>query len=150
MNDLKYYMHLAIEQARIAEMLNEVPIGSVLVDPEGRVKQTSHNTVIKNCDPTAHAEMNVIRMECYAIQNERLPGYQLISTLEPCPMCASAISQARIARVHYGASDSKSGGIESGPKIFSHSQVHLKPKITKGTENALCSELLKNFFKSRR
>ena len=150
MNDLKYYMHLAIEQARIAEKLDEVPIGSVLVDPVGRVKQASHNMVKKNCDPTAHAEMNVIRMECQAIQNERLPGYQLISTLEPCPMCASAISQARISLIHYGASDEKSGGIESGPKIFSHFKAYHKPKITKGTEETLCSELLKKFFKSKR
>ena len=143
-------MHLAIEQARIAEKLDEVPIGSVLVDPMGIVKQASHNMVIKNCDPTAHAEMNVIRMECQAIQNERLPGYKIISTLEPCPMCASAISQARISQIHYGTSDAKSGGIESGPKILSHSQSHHKPNITKGTEKALCSELLKKFFESRR
>jgi len=150
LSDLEYYMHLAIEQARIAEKLNEVPIGSVLIDPAGIVKQASHNLVIKNCDPTAHAEINVIRMECHAIQNERLTGYQIISTLEPCPMCASAISKARIALIHYGASDAKSGGIESGPKIFSHSQMHHKPKITTGTEKAICSELLKNFFQSRR
>ena len=91
--------------------------------------------------------MNVIRMECHAIQNERLPGYQIVSTLEPCPMCASAISQARISLVHYGASDAKSGGLESGPKIFSHSNAHHKPRITKGTDKALCSELLKKFFK---
>ena len=92
---------------RIAEKVIEVPIGSVLVDPVGRVKQASHNMVRKIRDPTAHAEMNVIRMECHVIQNERLPGYQIVSTLEPCPMCASAISQARISLVHYGASDAK-------------------------------------------
>ena len=83
-------MHLAIEQARIAESCNEVPIGAVLIDPEGNIKQSSHNLVIGNSDPTAHAELNVIRRECRSLKNERLNGYSLFVTLEPCPMAATA------------------------------------------------------------
>ena len=143
-------MHLAIEQARIAESCNEVPIGAVLIDPEGNIKQSSHNLVIANSDPTAHAELNVIRRECRSLKNERLNGYSLFVTLEPCPMCATAISFARISKIVYGASDRKSGGIEVGPKIFTHSQSHHKPEIVKGINQEICSHLLKNFFKLRR
>ena len=143
-------MHLAIEQARIAETCNEVPIGAVLVDPEGKIKQSGHNLVIGNSDPTAHAELNVIRRECRSLKNERLNGYSLFVTLEPCPMCAAAISFARISKIVYGASDRKSGGIEVGPKIFTHSQSHHKPEIVKGINQEICSRLLKNFFKLRR
>ena len=143
-------MHLAIEQARIAESCNEVPIGAVLIDPEGNIKQSSHNLVIDNSDPTAHAELNVIRRECRSLKNERLNGYSLFVTLEPCPMCATAISFARISKIVYGASDRKSGGIEVGPKIFTHSQSHHKPEIVKGINQEICSHLLKNFFKLRR
>ena len=143
-------MHLAIEQARLAQSCNEVPIGAVLVDPEGHIKQSSYNLVIRNSDPTAHAEMNVIRQECASIKNERLLDYRLFVTLEPCPMCASAISLARISKVYYGASDKKSGGVELGPKIFSHSQIHHKPKIIKGINEDICSRMLKKFFKARR
>ena len=143
-------MHLAIEQARIAETCNEVPIGAVLVDPQGKINQSSHNLVIGNSDPTAHAELNVIRRECRSLKNERLNGYSLCVTLEPCPMCATAISFARISKIVYGASDRKSGGIEVGPKIFAHSQSHHKPEIVKGINQEICSHLLKNFFKLRR
>ncbi len=143
-------MYLAIEQARIAESCNEVPIGAVLIDPKGNVKQSSHNLVISNSDPTAHAELNVIRRECRSLKNERLTGYSLFVTLEPCPMCATAISFARISKIFYGASDRKSGGVEVGPKIFTHSQSHHKPEIIKGINQEICSNLLKNFFKMRR
>ena len=150
MKKINHYMHLAIEQARIAESCNEVPIGAVLIDPEGNIKQSSHNLVIGNSDPTAHAELNVIRRECLSLKNERLNGYSLFVTLEPCPMCAAAISFARISKIFYGASDRKSGGIEVGPKIFTHSQSHHKPEIVKGINQEICSHLLKNFFKLRR
>ncbi len=143
-------MYLAIEQARIAESCNEVPIGAVLIDPEGNVKQSGYNLVISNSDPTAHAELNVIRRECRSVKNERLTGYSLFVTLEPCPMCATAISFARISKIFYGASDRKSGGVEVGPKIFTHSQSHHKPEIIKGINQEICSNLLKNFFKMRR
>ena len=143
-------MHLAIEQARIAESCNEVPIGAVLIDPAGNIKQSSHNLVIGNSAPTAHAELNVIRRECRSLKNERLNGYSLFVTLEPCPMCATAISFSRISKIVYGASDRKSGGIEVGPQIFTHSQSHHKPEIVKGINQEICSHLLKNFFKLRR
>ena len=150
MKKINHYMHLAIEQARIAESCNEVPIGAVLIDPEGKIKQASHNLVIGTSDPTAHAELNVIRRECRSLKNERLNGYSLFVTLEPCPMCATAISFARLSKIVYGASDRKSGGIEVGPKIFTHSQSHHKPEIVKGINQEICSHLLKNFFKLRR
>ena len=150
MKKINHYMYLAIEQARIAESCNEVPIGAVLIDPEGNVKQSGHNLVISNSDPTAHAELNVIRRECQSLKNERLTGYSLFVTLEPCPMCATAISFARISKIFYGASDRKSGGVEVGPKIFTHSQSHHKPEIIKGINQEICSNLLKNFFKMRR
>ncbi len=143
-------MHLAIEQARIAERCDEVPIGAVLIDPNGNIKQAGHNLVVKDSDPTAHAEMNVIRKECASLKNKRLIGYRLFVTLEPCPMCASAISFARISEVIYGASDEKSGGIDYGPKIYSHPQTHHKPKVVKGIYKEICSRLLKDFFKMRR
>ena len=143
-------MDLAIEQARKAEACNEVPIGAILVDQDGNIKQSAHNLVVTLSDPTAHAEINVIRMQCNSLNNERLKGYSLYVTLEPCAMCAAAISSARISTVVYGASDKKSGGIEIGPKIFTHPQSHHKPEIIKGISKETCSKLLKNFFQLRR
>lgn len=150
MRSLHHYMQIAIKQAKLAADQGEVPVGAVLVDSTGLVKQVGHNQVIQNSDPTCHAEINVIRMECAILKNERLTGYRLFSTLEPCPMCSTAISLSRISELVYGASDEKSGGVTVGPRIFSHAQIHHKPKIVGGIEASVCSNLLKGFFKSRR
>ncbi len=101
-------------------------------------------------DPTAHAEILVIREGCAALSSERLPGYDLYVTLEPCPMCATAISAARIARVYYGAADPKSGGIAQGPRIFRHPQCHHTPEVYDGISAPESEALLKTFFAQRR
>ena len=150
LTDLKYYMHFAIEQARKAAKCSEVPIGAILVNPDGIIKQSSHNLVLRKSDPTAHAELNVVRAECESINNERLLNYRLFVTLEPCAMCAAALSYARVSQIVYGASDKKSGGVECGPKIFTHSQIHHKPEIIGGVNKEICSEIIQNFFKLRR
>ncbi|MDD9922095.1 MAG: nucleoside deaminase, partial [Boseongicola sp.] len=101
-------------------------------------------------DPTGHAEILVIRQACETLGSERLSGCDLYVTLEPCPMCAAAISAARIARLYYGASDPKSGGIESGPRIFDHPQSHHVPEVYGGIAESECAALLKSFFAERR
>ncbi|NOU06678.1 MAG: nucleoside deaminase, partial [Hyphomicrobiaceae bacterium] len=101
-------------------------------------------------DPTAHAEMLVIRSAAAAIKSERLTDCDLYVTLEPCPMCAAAISFARIRRLYYGASDPKSGGVEHGPRVFSHVTCHHAPELYGGLAETESSELLRSFFSSRR
>ena len=119
----KSHMDKALEAARAAGARGEVPVGAVLVAPDGVLLAVAGNRTRELNDPTAHAEMLVIREACAKLGNERLTGCDLYVTLEPCPMCASAISHARIARVYYGASDPKSGGVAQGPRVFDHSQI---------------------------
>lgn len=144
------YMEQALEQARLAGARGEVPVGAVLVSPGGEVVAQAGNRTRELSDPTAHAEILVIRAGCAALGSERLPGYDLYVTLEPCPMCATAISAARIARVYYGAADPKSGGVAQGPRIFSHPQCHHVPEVYDGIGAAVSEALLKAFFADRR
>jgi tRNA(Arg) A34 adenosine deaminase TadA len=144
------YMDQALEEARAAAARGEVPVGAVLVSPEGHVVARAGNRTRELSDPTAHAEILVIRDLCAALGSERLPRYDLYVTLEPCPMCAMAISAARLARVYYGASDPKSGGVAQGPRIFSHSQCHHVPEVYDGIAAAEAERLLKDFFAGRR
>ena len=112
---------------------------------------TGANAPISAHDPTAHAEIQALRHAAQALENYRLkPDLTLYVTLEPCAMCAGAISNARIARVVYGASDPKSGGVESGARVWDHAQTHWKPKVTAGVEAEAAATLLKDFFKARR
>lgn len=144
------YMHIALEQARLAAERGEVPVGAVIVSPEGRVIAEDRNRTRINNDPTAHAEINAIRAACAALGQERLPGHDLYVTLEPCAMCAAAISNARIRRVYYGASDPKSGGVECGARVFEHPQTHHKPELYSGIDAEAAEALLTEFFKEKR
>ncbi|MPQ92394.1 nucleoside deaminase [Thioclava sp. JE_KL1] len=148
--EFRSFMQQALAEAREAAKRGEVPVGAVVVSPDGRVVAAAGNRTRELGDPTAHAEILAMREACAQIGSERLPGYDLYVTLEPCPMCASAISQARIARLYYGAADPKSGGVAQGPRIFSHPQSHHVPEIYDGIGAAEAEALLKDFFAARR
>jgi tRNA(adenine34) deaminase len=143
------YMEIALEEARAAGLRGEVPVGAVLVGPEGVVARAG-NRVRELCDPTAHAEVLVIRGACRFLGTERLGGHDLYVTLEPCPMCAAAISGARIRRLYYGASDPKSGGVEVGARVFSHPQCHHAPEVYEGISAEESGAMLRAFFAVRR
>ena len=146
----KSFMSTALNEARAAAERGEVPVGAVVVNAQGQVIASAGNRTRELNDPTAHAEMLAIRAACAAQGAERLTGCDLYVTLEPCPMCAGAISNARIARLYYGASDAKSGGIEQGPRVFSHPQCHHAPDVYDGIDATPSQHLLKAFFKGRR
>lgn len=148
--EFKSQMNVALQEARAAGARGEVPVGAVIVAPSGEVIAQAGNRTRELNDPTAHAEMLVIREACSLLSQERLTGYDLYVTLEPCPMCAAAISFARIRRLYYGASDPKSGGVGQGARVFSHPQCHHAPDVYEGL-NAMASEvLLRDFFAERR
>ena len=144
------YMDEALVEARAAAMRGEVPVGAVLVAPGGRIIARAGNRTRELNDPTAHAEILVIRAACLALGSERLPGHDLYVTLEPCPMCAAALSAARIGRLYYGASDPKSGGVAHGARVFSHPQCHHVPEIYDGIAAGEAGEMLRGFFQGRR
>lgn len=143
-------MDAALAQARAAAARDEVPVGAVIVAPDGSVLARASNRTREFNDPTAHAEVLAIRAACASIGSERLAGHDLYVTLEPCPMCASAISQARIARLYYGASDPKSGGVAHGSRVFSHRQCHHAPEVYDGIGAAQAEGLLTRFFEEKR
>ncbi len=145
------YMELAIAEAEQAFERDEVPVGAVItVAKSGEVIAISGNRCEELGDPTAHAEMLAIRMACEKLGQQRLIGCNIYVTLEPCPMCAQAISFARIDALYYGAEDLKSGGVTHGARIFSASSSHHKPEIYSGIHEEGCSELLTRFFKEKR
>ena len=143
-------MDRALRQARLAAERGEVPIGAVIVGPDGTLLAEAGNRTEVDRDPTAHAEMLAIRAAASRLSASRLVGCDLHVTLEPCPMCAQAISFARIRRVYYGASDPKGGGIEHGPRIFSQPTCHHRPEVYGGFEEVRAGELLRDFFRARR
>ena len=149
-NAFKGHMGAALEAARAAAKRGEVPVGAAVVAPDGELLVSAGNRVRELKDPTAHAEMLALKAACNLAGNERLVGHSLFVTLEPCPMCAFAISLARISRLYYGASDPKGGGIESGPRIYQHAQSNHIPEIYDGIEEAACGGLLTGFFKGLR
>lgn len=144
------HMTLALKEARAAAARGEVPVGAVLVGPHGQVLARAGNRTRELADPTAHAEMLVIRDAATRLGAERLTGADLYVTLEPCPMCAAAISFARIRRLYYGAADPKSGGTAHGAKVFSHPQCHHVPEVYDGIAATEAQALLKAFFAARR
>lgn len=144
------FMALALEAARAAGERGEVPVGAVLVGADGAVLAEDGNRCRALSDPTAHAEMLVIRAAAAAQGSERLVGAHLYVTLEPCAMCAAAISAARIARLYYGASDPKSGGVAQGARVFDHPQCHHVPEVYDGIGAQAAEELLRAFFRERR
>jgi len=143
-------MAQALAEAEAAARRGEVPVGAVLVDAKGMVIAAAGNRTRTDNDPTAHAEMVVIRAAAAAFGADRLKNCDLYVTLEPCPMCAQAISFARLRRLYYGAADPKGGGVENGPRIFAQSTCHHAPETYGGMDEYRASALLKNFFKSRR
>lgn len=143
-------MDHALALAREAADAGEVPVGAVIIDPNGELLAAERNRQRAARDPTAHAEMLAIRAASHSLGNERLTGCDLYVTLEPCPMCAAAISAARIARLYYAASDPKSGGVAQGPRIFAHPQAHHVPEVYDGIGENEASDLLKEFFATLR
>jgi len=142
-------MAQAVEQARLAAARGEVPVGAVLVR-DGVVVAAAGNRVEELSDPTAHAEVLVLRAAAAAAASPRLGECDLYVTLEPCPMCAAAISLARLRRVYYGAYDPKGGGIEHGPRVFDHATCHHRPEVVGGLREGECATLLRDFFRERR
>lgn len=141
----------AIELARIASESDEVPVGAVVMErATGRVIAEAHNEVEQLRDSTAHAELLALRRAAATLKSPKLDGCDLIVTLEPCAMCASAIAQARIHTLIYGAYDPKSGGVEHGARVFSHTTCHHKPEIVGGVREAECAALMRNFFEGKR
>lgn len=146
----KSHMDAALAEARAAASRGEVPVGAVLVDPTGAIVARAGNRTRALSDPTAHAEILVLRQACAAGQTERLQGFDLYVTLEPCAMCAAAIAAARIRRVYYGASDPKSGGVAHGACVFSHPQAHHAPEVYEGIAEVESAEILRQFFVAKR
>jgi tRNA(adenine34) deaminase len=143
-------MELAFAQAEAARDRGEVPVGAVIVNDQGKVLAAAGNRTLELKDPTAHAEMLAIRAACNSLGSERLTGHDLYVTLEPCPMCAAAISFARLRRLYFGAADEKGGGVEHGPRIFTQSSCHHAPDVYGGLSESRSILLLKSFFASRR
>jgi len=143
------YMQLAIEQAALAAESGEVPVGAVLVLPDGQ-QFVAHNAPISTHDASAHAEIQVIRKACKAVENYRLIGARLFVTLEPCVMCAGAIIHARLAQVIYGANEPKSGALISLYQILSDTRLNHQVEVRGGVLAETCAAQLKAFFKARR
>ncbi len=143
------HMLLALDLAAQAARDGEVPVGAAIVRA-GTVIATAANTMAQDHDPTAHAEIRAIRAAAMALGSQRLEGCELWVTLEPCAMCAGAISHARIARLYYAASDPKSGGVEHGARVFMHDTCHHKPDVYAGIGEAEAAALLRDFFAARR
>lgn len=146
MNPFDSPMSIALDEARAAAARGEVPVGAVIVAPDGQIVARAGNRTRELSDPTAHAEILALRAACGKAGSERLPGHALYVTLEPCPMCAAAIGSARIARLYYGAADPKSGGVAQGPRVFAHPQCHHVPEIYDGIGETDAAALLSAFF----
>ena len=150
MSRFRSHMAAALSEARAAALRGEVPVGAVIVAPDGQIVARAGNRTRADHDPTAHAEILALRAACAAAHADRLPGHDLYVTLEPCPMCAAAISAARIRRLYYAAPDPKSGGVAHGPRIFTHPQAHHTPEVYDGMAEAEASALLTQFFRRLR
>jgi tRNA(Arg) A34 adenosine deaminase TadA len=142
-------METALREARAAALREETPVGAA-VSREGVVIASAGNRTRELNDPTAHAEVLAIRMACEALGDERLTGCDLHVTLEPCPMCAAAISFARIRRLYFGASDPKGGAVESGVRLYAQPTCHHAPEVYGGIGESEAAALLRDFFRARR
>lgn len=141
---------LAIAEAKIAGERGEVPVGAVLLAADGALLAKDGNRIVERHDPTAHAEMVVMRTAAAALGNERLTGTTLYVSLEPCAMCAGAMSLARVARVVFAAEDPKGGAVLHGPRFFEQPTCHHRPQIARAGDPVAAGEMLKVFFKARR
>jgi len=145
-----YWMRQALQQAQQAAASDEVPVGAVLIDASGEFIAAGHNHPISAHDPTAHAEIVVLRAAARRLQNYRLPGTTLYVTLEPCTMCVGALVQARVARVVYGAVEPKTGAIQSAHRLFEQGQFNHYPDLHGGVMEAECGALISEFFEQKR
>jgi tRNA(Arg) A34 adenosine deaminase TadA len=144
-------MRIALEEAQAAAAEGETPVGAVVLDPAtGEVVARAHNAPIGRRDPTAHAEILALRAAAERLGNYRLTGLTLVVSLEPCAMCAGAISHARIGRLVFGADDPKGGAVVSGPRFFDQPTCHWRPQVTGGVLAEASAALLKGFFRARR
>jgi tRNA(adenine34) deaminase len=143
------FMNVALEEARAAQARDEVPVGCVVVR-DGAVIARAGNRTLADRDPTAHAELLAIRAAAAALGSERLTGCDLYVTLEPCAMCAAAMSFARIRRIYYGAGDPKGGAVDNGVRFFSAPTCHHKPEVYGGVGEGEAGTLLRDFFAARR
>jgi tRNA(Arg) A34 adenosine deaminase TadA len=144
-------MALAFAEAEAAAALGEVPVGAVVIDPAaGVVLGRAGNRTETACDPTAHAEVLAIRQACAALGTPRLPGCDLYVTLEPCPLCAAAISFARLRRIYFAAYDPKGGAVDHGPRLFASPVCHHAPEVYGGIDESRAATLLRDFFRQRR
>jgi tRNA(adenine34) deaminase len=143
-------MQIAFEEAEAAAARGEVPVGACVVSTTGEVLARAGNRTLQDRDPTAHAEMLVLRAAAKQLGSERLGDCDLYVTLEPCAMCAGAISHARIRRVYFGAEDPKMGAVENGPRFFSQPTCHHVPEVYGGIGGEAASQMLRDFFKARR
>ncbi len=143
-------MDIAVAEAEAAAARGEVPVGAVVVDSQGRVLSRAGNATRALHDPTAHAEILALRAATSQIGSERLADCDLYVTLEPCAMCAGAISHARIRRLYFGADDPKGGGVLHGARVFAHPTCHHRPEIYSGIGESRAASLLRDFFRLRR
>ena len=143
------WMQMALDQARRAAELGEVPVGALVIK-DGEILGQGHNRNLLDNDPTAHAEIVALRLAAARFGNHRLVGCALVVTIEPCAMCAGAIMHARLARLIYGASDPKTGAAGSVLQVLNHPRLNHKLQITAGVLNDKCSEMLKSFFQTKR
>ncbi len=143
-------MRLALDEARQAAARGEVPVGAVIVGPDGHVLASTGNRIEELSDPTAHAEVLAIRTAATYLKSPRLIDCDLYVTLEPCAMCAQAISLARVCRLVFAAYDPKGGGVEHGARVFSHATCHHAPEVIGGIMESDAAQMLKQFFKERR
>lgn len=150
MSSTEDFYRLALAEAEAAGARGEVPVGAVLVSSDGTVLACEGNRILERRDPTAHAEMLVLRAAAAELGNERLVGTTLYVTLEPCTMCAGAISLARVARLVYGATDPKGGAVEHGARFFTQPTCHHRPQIERVEDGGAAAGLLTAFFRARR
>lgn len=143
-------MRRALELARAAQALDEVPVGAVVYDESGKIVGEGHNCVVKSGDPTAHAEVVALRAAAKAMNTPRLDGLMMAVSLEPCAMCAQAISHAKIKVLRFGAYDVKSGGVHNGARIYDHTTCHHKPEVYGGLMEEACADVLQSFFREKR
>ena len=149
MNSDEQFMRAALEQAALAEIAGEVPIGAVIVC-DGKIIGHGFNRNLLDHDPSAHAEMVALREAARAMQNHRLSGCAMFVTMEPCAMCAGALVHSRIARLVYGASDPKAGAVSSVLQVLNHPKLNHQMNVTSGVSAEECSEVVQSFFRARR
>ena len=148
--DRERWMAAALSEARKGGALGEVPVGAVVVGPDGTILARAHNRPVASCDPCAHAEILALRKAGRKVGNYRLPGCRLVVTVEPCPMCAGAAVHARVAEVVYGADDPKAGAVRTLFRIADDPRLNHRAEVTGGVLAEECAALLRDFFRERR